>query len=115
MVRSLVYNGEILAEVYIADTFLKRFSGYMFRKKPHYEAILFNPCNSIHTFFMKFSIDVLFLDEQMRVIKKLESLQAGKIIMPIEKAQMVIEGKSGLFKKVELGNKLLVKNNLQEE
>ena len=82
MVKNLVYNLEIIAEIFIADTFIKRFLGYMFRKKPHYEAILIKPCNSIHTFFMKFNIDVLFVNENMEVIKKIDSLKPGKIIMP---------------------------------
>ena len=75
MVKNLVYNLEIIAEIFIADSFIKRFLGFMFREKPHHEAILIKPCNSIHTFFMKFPIDVLFIDEDMEVLRKIDGLK----------------------------------------
>lgn len=108
MVKNLVYNLEIIAEISIADNFIKRFLGYMFRKKPHYEAILIKPCNSIHTFFMRFPIDVLFIDENMEVIKKIDGLKPGKIIMPQKRCKMVIEGKEGMFNNIKVGKKLIV-------
>lgn len=109
MVKKLIYESEIITEIYIADSFIKRFLGYMFRKNPHYDVILIKPCNSIHTFFMKFSIDVLFIDEHMEVIKKIEGLRPGKAIMPLKNCQMVIEGKAGTFKNIQEKSKLIVK------
>ena len=108
MVKTLVYESEIIAQIFIADTFIKRFLGYMFRKEPHHEGILIKPCNSIHTFFMRFPIDVLFIDENMKVVKKIANLETGKIIMPQKKCEMVIEGKSGMFKNINEGTKLIV-------
>lgn len=108
MVKTLICESEKIAEVFIADSFLKRFLGFMFRKNPHYEAILIRPCNSIHTFFMKFSIDVLFINENMEVVNKLDALKPGKLIMPQKKSIMVIEGKVGMFKHIKVGDKLEV-------
>ncbi|MGV8984639.1 DUF192 domain-containing protein [Clostridium sp.] len=104
MIKSLKYNGEIIFEVFIADSYVKRLFGYMFRNKPHHEAILLKPCNSIHTFFMKFNIDVLFLDEDMRVIKKIEKLRPGQIVTIVRGAKMVIEAKEGVFNNINKGN-----------
>ncbi len=106
MTKYLKLKEKELIEICIADTFLKRFMGYMLRKVPHFEAILFYPCSSIHTFFMKFAIDVIFVDKNMIVIKKIEALKKGKIIMPISQAKMVIEGKEGVFKNIQTGDKL---------
>ncbi|MFA9397888.1 MAG: DUF192 domain-containing protein [Clostridiaceae bacterium] len=92
----------ILNDVYIADTFKKRFLGYMFQKKPKYDAILIKPCNSIHTFFMKFPIDVIFLNEEMKIVKKIENLQPSKIVFPVKSSVMVMEFKTGSFK--NMGN-----------
>jgi hypothetical protein len=39
----------------------------------------------------------------MKVIKKVEDLKPGKIIMPQEKAKIVIEGSTGTFKNIEEG------------
>ncbi len=52
-----------------ADTFLSRLRGLMFRRSlaPD-DGLLLVPDWSIHTFFMRFPIDVLFLDEIWRVL-----------------------------------------------
>lgn len=104
----LVFESENIAEVFIADSFIKRFSGFMFRKNPHHEVILIKPCNSIHTFFMKFSIDVLFINENMEVIKKIDDLKPGKVIMPQKKGKMVLEGRTGIFKNIDEGEKVYI-------
>lgn len=108
MTKTLMYKSKIVAEVFIADSFMNRFLGYMLRKKPHHEAILFKPCNSIHTFFMRFPIDVLFLNEEFRVIKKVEALQPRKVVMPQKDASIVIEGYTGMFKNIEEGGILKI-------
>lgn len=108
MIKKLLCKSEVIGEIFIANSFMKRFLGYMLQKEPHYESILFKPCNSIHTFFMKFPIDVLFINENMEVCKKIESLKPGKIIMPVKKAVMVIEGKEGRFKNIVEGDKITV-------
>jgi len=95
-------------DVFIADTFINRFLGYMFRKTPHHEAILIKPCNSIHTYFMNFDIDVLFINDDMVVIKKINSLVPRKIIMPVPGATSVMEAKSGFFNDIMIGEKVEV-------
>ena len=104
MLKKLKYNGEPIINVFIADSFAKRLFGYMLRKEPNHDSILLKPCNSIHTFFMKFNIDVLFLDEHMEVIKKIENLRPGQVITTVISAKMVLEAKHGLFNNIEEGN-----------
>lgn len=106
MIKVLKHNGETIVNAFIADSFTNRLFGYMFRKKPHHDALLLKPCNSIHTFFMKFNIDVLFLDEDMRVIKKIENLGSGQVITRIKKAKVVIESGQGRFNTIREGDKL---------
>jgi uncharacterized membrane protein (UPF0127 family) len=57
---------------------------------------------------MKFPIDVLFIDQNMEVIRKIEGLKPRRIIMPQKKCKMVIEGKEGIFNNVKVGKKLIV-------
>ena len=59
--------------IVIASSFLKRLFGLMGKKEIDY-GMLFPKCNSIHTFFMKESIDVIGLDENNEVIYKYENL-----------------------------------------
>lgn len=106
MIKVLIYESQFVGNLFIADSFMKRFLGLMFQKEPQYEAIMIKPCSSIHTFFMKFDIDVLFINKNMEVIKKIETLGPGQIIMPIKNAVAVIEAKGGKFKGIEVGKKI---------
>lgn len=100
------YKFDVIKDVFIADTFMERFMGYMFRREPHYEAIMFKPCNSIHTFFMKFHIDVIFINKDMEIVKKVENLGPGKIVIPVKDAVIVIEAKQGAFENLKVGDKV---------
>jgi uncharacterized protein len=95
-----------ITDVLLAESFIARLAGYMFRKKPHHRAIMFNPCNSIHTFFMRFDIDVLFLNTNMEIVKKVERLKPGKSVMPVKGAKYVIESEPGAFKYFEVGDRI---------
>jgi uncharacterized membrane protein (UPF0127 family) len=53
----------------VADTPLARMRGLLGRSglEPG-EGILLRPCGSVHTFFMRFPIDVVFCDRELRVL-----------------------------------------------
>jgi hypothetical protein len=106
MIKTLKFNDKTIIDVFIADSFGKRLFGYMFRKEPHHGAILLKPCNSIHTFFMKFNIDVLFINEHMQVIKKIENLKPRQVVTKVKGAREVLESKAGLFSNIKEGCKL---------
>ena len=62
--------GKSLYTLEVADTFMSRFWGLMGRKNlPSGRALLIKPCNSIHTFFMRFRMTAVFVDKNMRVVK----------------------------------------------
>ncbi len=90
-------DGIVIAEkVEEAKTFFTRLRGLMFRKKlPSGEALLIKPCDSIHTFGMKFSIDVLFLDSAGRIVRAVRSLAPGKVVGPVRGGKAVLEMGSG--------------------
>ncbi|HEY8891455.1 MAG TPA: DUF192 domain-containing protein [Clostridium sp.] len=106
MIKVLKYNNENTIKTFIADSYTKRLCGYMFRKQPHHDAILLKPCNGIHTFFMKFNIDVLFLNEHMQVIIKIENLKPGQVVTKVKGAKLVLEAKEGTFYNIKEGSKL---------
>jgi uncharacterized membrane protein (UPF0127 family) len=43
------------------------------------EGLWIEPCNSIHTFFMRFPIDVVFLDQSGTVVKVVENIPAWRL------------------------------------
>lgn len=87
----------ILAEeVFLADTPLKRIKGLLGRKDfPAGQALIIRPCNSIHTFFMRFPIDVLFVTKDDQVLQAISSLKPFRITKIYFQAHYVIELPSG--------------------
>ena len=61
-------NGAI--NITVASGFTDRLVGLLSRRSlPDDEGLLFPKCSAVHTFAMRFSIDVLFLDAECQVIK----------------------------------------------
>lgn len=62
-----------------ACTFFTRLKGLMFVKSISEDGgLLLENCNSVHTFFMKFPINVIYLDKDFKVIGK-ERLNPSKL------------------------------------
>ena len=62
-------------EIELADNFFKRFCGLMFRKRLEQgRGLLLAPCNGVHMLFMRFFIDVVYLDENFCIKKIVRDL-----------------------------------------
>lgn len=60
----------------LADTALARMRGLLGRRElPSGEGILLRPASSVHMAFMRFPIDAVFLDRDLRVLKVASDLQ----------------------------------------
>ncbi len=90
-------RGRILGDqVREARSFSQRFVGLMGRRDlPFGEGLHIVPCNSIHTFFMRIPIDVVFLDGDLRIIKALPALPPWRATPIYFKARSVLELPSG--------------------
>lgn len=86
-------RGTVLAErVTSANTFFGRFRGLMGRAElPTGHGLLLDGDNSIHTFFMRFPIDVVFLDRQRRVVHLMHRVAPWRISKIIWRARAVLE------------------------
>ena len=76
-----IKTGVVLAQsVEQARTFRARLLGLMGRKNlaPH-TALLLEPCPQIHTCFMRFDIDVIFLDVQNRAVAVVENIKPWRM------------------------------------
>ncbi len=104
-------NDTILENVYLADSYISRLKGLMGRSKIDFnEGLLIRPCNSIHTFFMKFNLDIVFIDENFKVIDIYFDLAPWKISKIYKDAKFVIEAKSGSFTKLKKGDQIKIAN-----
>ena len=86
-------KGNILIDdLEIYNTFFKRLKGLMFKKEiPNSYAVLIIPCSSIHTFFMKFEIGVIYLDKDNTVVKFTPSMKPFRLGPFVKQTSKVIE------------------------
>ncbi|MFC3041559.1 DUF192 domain-containing protein [Virgibacillus xinjiangensis] len=93
-------TGEIIArEVRVADRFWSRLKGLMFTKNMQESTGLhITPCASIHTFFMNYSIDILYLNREKEIVGIEENLEKGKIGKRFKQVRSVIELPAGTIK-----------------
>ena len=75
----LFYDGNGI-EITEFKSFFSRFKGFMFKKNIK-DALLFNRCNSIHTFFMLENIDVLLLDKNNRILMINRNVKPNKVLI----------------------------------
>ena len=91
-------RGRILADqAEEARGLLGRLRGLMGRRElPVGGGLLISPCNSIHMFFMHFSIDALFLDRGGRVVKLVAALPPWRLTPIYWRARSVLELPAGV-------------------
>jgi len=79
-----------------AETFLTRSIGLLGRRRLEAgEGLLIRGCSSIHTFFMFFNIDVVFLSRENRVTKIVKGLPPFRIALGPWKTYSVLELPTG--------------------
>lgn len=62
-------------ELIVARSFFARLGGLLARPRlRENQALVLAPCNSVHTLFMRYAIDVVFVDKQGHVLKLVEHL-----------------------------------------
>lgn len=106
-----VYNSSknivIATQVKVAKNFFTRTIGLLSRKSlSKEEGLVIKPCSSIHTFFMKFAIDVLFINKKGQIIALYENVKPWKILPLHFTSSYVIELPAGtiLDKNIDKGD-----------
>lgn len=89
----LVRDGAVLASAEIADGPVARTRGLLGRDALEGVLVL-RPCRNVHTFGMRFPIDVVFCDRDGRVLRT-ATLGRGRISPWVWRAAMVIEAPAG--------------------
>ncbi|MFZ5353642.1 MAG: DUF192 domain-containing protein [Bacillota bacterium] len=89
-------TGQVVAAVIeTAESGTKAAKGLMGRKYiPDDYAFIIYKCNGIHTFFMRFNIDVIFLDNNRKVVHICKNLSPWKTTGFIKDSMYVIELKA---------------------
>ena len=92
-------------EIIYADTFFRRLIGLM-GKRDFNGIMVFSKLtdSSIHTMFMRFEIDVYFVDANKIIFDK-ATLRPWRFYRPEKKAEYIVESKKNKLK-LEIGDKL---------
>lgn len=101
----------ISADVEPAYSFLKRFRGLMLRKYlADGSSMHIKPCSSVHCFFMRFPIDVVFLREDGTIVNIINEMKPWSVSKIYPKAESVLELPAGTATKMGLavGDRLTV-------
>jgi hypothetical protein len=99
LIEGRIYRGErheaLLPKVAKTATAFERMRGLLGRSAPAAgEGLLISPCNSVHTLFMRFPIDVIFLNKEGRVIRIIDTMLPFKCAMSLG-ARSVLETGAG--------------------
>ncbi|MDP1853282.1 MAG: DUF192 domain-containing protein [Candidatus Omnitrophota bacterium] len=86
-----------------ADNFFSRMKGLLFRDSLDAStALIIKPASSLHTFFMRFSIDIIFLDSQNRILKLSSNVTPFKFVLSAFGAKCAVELPAGTIEKFSL-------------
>ena len=102
----LLYNDKEIV-LYECKSFFSRLKGFMFTKNIN-KALLFDKCNSIHTFFMKENIDVIMCDNNNVILFYYKNMGKNKVILPKKGVKKVFETPSNYFD-IKIGERMIIK------
>ncbi len=98
----------VVARLRIADGFWSRLAGLQFRRPlPSDAGLLLVPCNSVHTCFLRFPIDVVFLDDHGAVLAIRRNLRPWRAAWGPRTSHAVLEVLAGSAD-LQLGEKLRI-------
>lgn len=82
----------LIEEAEVAESFFLRAKGLLGRSElKHGKALVIKKCKSIHTFFMKFPIDVVFVHKNGTVLKIMNNIGRGQVTPFLWKSSYAIE------------------------
>jgi uncharacterized membrane protein (UPF0127 family) len=86
------FEQSLAINILIADRVFSRLKGLMGSASlPDSEALLLSPCKYIHTFFMRYPIDALFLDKDYHCVEFVKNIRPWKFGIGNLKAKYVLE------------------------
>jgi uncharacterized protein len=96
----LVRGDDVLAVAEVADSRRERTRGLVGRHDVE-GALVLRPCRQVHTFGMRFPIDVAFCDRSGFVLH-LSTLTPRRVSRPVWHSSFVIEARAGSFERWKL-------------
>lgn len=84
------------SEVALAESFFERLKGLMFVKSMKgFDGLLIKNCNSVHNCFVRFSLDLVFVDSDFKIIRILRGFKPWRFSWIYWRARHVFEFPGG--------------------
>lgn len=101
----LYVNDKLLSgNIKSADSFKTKLIGLLNKKSlDKNEGLLLTNCSGIHCFFMKFTIDAVYLSKDMKVIYK-ETVKPWRTGKFVRNCTHILELPEGMAKDIEIGD-----------
>jgi hypothetical protein len=94
----------VAGAVVMADNPWQRFKGLMGKRELAADSgLCLRPCSSIHMFFMRFPLDVVFIDGDGHVVRMYHGLRPWRMSRVVRKAKAAIELPSGALLRAGVG------------
>lgn len=94
--RRQTSNELLLSDLQIAASLYPRMKGLLGTESlAANQGLWIHRCNSVHTFFMKYAIDVVFLDRKLVVRAVKKNVVPGRVVWPNWHSTSVVEMKAG--------------------
>ncbi|MGE5085504.1 MAG: DUF192 domain-containing protein [Bacillota bacterium] len=101
--ENITTQQKLIPNLEVAKSFTSRGKGLLGRSSlAEDRALWIHHCNSIHTFFMKFAIDCVFVDKNLKVKAVFQDVKPWRLILPVWGASSVIEMASGMSSKLKI-------------
>ena len=103
MTKNMMPDPTVFTKLEIADTFKGRMVGLLNRESlSPQSALLLTNCRSVHTFGMRFSIDIAFLDKDGYILSLVDSLDRFRSAS-CRQASHTLESRAGRMRELNIG------------
>ena len=109
IVKNVTKQVKLASRAGVADNVVSRGIGLLGRGDlPSGEALIIGPCNSVHCMFMRFPIDVLFVDKSGCILHAIRNMKPFRVSKIVRGSAYVVELQAGLLEETgtEVGDKV---------
>lgn len=108
MISNLTKNSVVARRPFYARSLLDRGRGMIGRDFTNFDAMVFEHCNTIHTFFMVIPLDILFIDQENKVVDLRKGLRPWIPLVRCGSAVSLLELPAGNIEisRTEIGDSL---------
>ncbi len=117
VITNVTRQVQLATRAWVADNFWTRGRGLIARAplQPG-EALVIQPCKGVHTWFMSYPIDVIYVDSTDRVVDIDEAMRPWRLGRPRPRARYVIELPAGTVQRTgtQVGDQLALEESPPE-